>query len=180
MFDLEKFVDECRTAVKADPTHRTTHEIVKRAFDDIPALIDAIGEPTKGGLTPIFKSDDLTILNVVWARGMTLMPHNHETWAIIGIYGGQEDNTFWRRLKDDPDGRIESAGNKSLVKGDVVPLGRDIIHSVTNPLTQLTGAIHVYGADFFEIERSEWHANKLTERPYDISKARALFDAHGK
>jgi hypothetical protein len=31
---------------------------------------------------------------------------------------------------------------------DAEPLGLDIIHSVTNPVDRLTGAIRVYGGDF--------------------------------
>ena len=26
------------------------------------------------------------------------MPHNHEMWAVIGVYTGREDNIFWRRI----------------------------------------------------------------------------------
>jgi len=43
-------------------------------------------------------SSDLTILNVIWAPHMTIMPHNHQMWAVIGIYTGREDNIFWRRV----------------------------------------------------------------------------------
>ena len=46
-------------------------------------------------------------------------------------------------------------------------LGRDVIHSVTNPIPRLTGAIHVYGGDFFAARRSEWDPETLDERPYD-------------
>jgi len=34
---------------------------------------------------------DLTILNVVWTPGMVVYPHDHRTWAVIGLYGGRED-----------------------------------------------------------------------------------------
>ena len=27
---------------------------------------------------------------------MTIMPHNHQMWAVIGVYTGREDNIFWR------------------------------------------------------------------------------------
>ena len=77
--------------------------------------------------------------------------------------------------KDDPKGRIEASGARALSAGDVTPLGRDLIHSVNNPIDKLTGAIHVYGGDFFEIERSEWDAESLVEGPYDMAKTRALF-----
>jgi predicted metal-dependent enzyme (double-stranded beta helix superfamily) len=176
MLNLDTFVDDCLSAVRTDPSHRAVHEVVRKAFSDPSRILRAVGEPTESGLVPIFKSPELTIINVVWKPGMTVMPHNHEMWAIIGVYSGREDNIFWRRLKDEPDGRIEAAGAKALATGDVVPLGKDIIHSVTNPIMKLTGAIHVYGGDFFEIERSEWDSEQLTERPYDMAKARALFN----
>ena len=107
---------------------------------------------------------------------MTLMPHNHNMWAVIGVYGGREDNIFWRRRGDDSRGRIEAAGAKSLGPRDVRALGRDIIHSVTNPTSQFTGAIHVYGGDFFAVDRSEWDPENLEEHPYDIEKNMKLFE----
>ena len=44
----------------------------------------------------------------------------------------------------------------------------DAIHSVVNPIPRLTGAIHVYGGDFFAVPRSEWDSQTLRERPFDI------------
>jgi predicted metal-dependent enzyme (double-stranded beta helix superfamily) len=96
-------------------------------------------------------------------------------WAVIGIYGGHEDNIFWRRIKDHPEGLIEAASAKALSTGDTCPMGADIIHSVTNPMPRLTAALHVYGGDFFEAERSEWEAEKLTEHQLDIEAVRARF-----
>ena len=177
MFNLENFVADCRSAVEADPTHLTVNEIVRRAFSDPASILATVGEPKSSGLVPIYCSKNLTIVNVIWKPGMAVMPHNHSMWAVIGIYGGREDNIFWRRLKDDPEGRIEAAGAKALCTGDVTPLGKDIIHSVTNPIQKLTGAIHIYGGDFFEAERSEWDAERLTEHPYDMSKVKALFNS---
>jgi predicted metal-dependent enzyme (double-stranded beta helix superfamily) len=174
MFDLNTFVSDCRAAVAEDDTHRTALEVVEAAFDDPAAILAVLGEPTGPGIDAIYRSDDLTILNIVWGPRQTLMPHNHEMWAIIGIYTGREDNIFWRRVKDDP-ARVEAAGARTLLVGDVTPLGKDIIHSVTNPLSRLTGAIHVYGGDFFAEPRSEWDEETLSERPYDISRLQAAF-----
>lgn len=175
MFDLGNFVEDCRSAVRRDPSHAGVAEIVAEALRDPAAVLAELGEPTGPGLVPIYRSAGLTIVNVIWKPGMTVMPHNHEMWAVIGIYGGREDNIFWRRIKGDPDGRVEAAGAKALSTGDAMPLGRDIIHSVTNPIQKLTGALHVYGGDFFEAERSEWEAENLTERPYDMARVRAMF-----
>jgi predicted metal-dependent enzyme (double-stranded beta helix superfamily) len=92
-------------------------------------------------------------------------------WAVIGIYGGGEDNIFWRRTEDG----IEAAGAEAIRTGDAVPLGPSIVHSVTNPLDKFTGAIHVYGGDFFAAERSEWDPENFAEMPYSMEETKRLF-----
>ncbi|MBT3883140.1 MAG: hypothetical protein HOF70_00050 [Rhodospirillaceae bacterium] len=61
--------------------------------------------------------------------------------------------------------------------GQVASLGPDIIHSVANPLTKLTAAIHVYGGDFFDPPepRKQWDHETLSEAPYDINYVREVF-----
>jgi predicted metal-dependent enzyme (double-stranded beta helix superfamily) len=71
---------------------------------------------------------------------------------------------------DEPGGKVEAAGAKSFGERDAEPLGSEIIHSVTYPLSRLTGAIHIYGGDFFAVSRSEWDPETLLERNYDIEK----------
>jgi predicted metal-dependent enzyme (double-stranded beta helix superfamily) len=149
---------------------------VARAVSDPPAVLKGLGEPTRGEVQKLYNAEDLTVINVIWAPHMTIMPHNHEMWAVIGVYTGREDNIFWRRLPDDAQGRVEAAGATSLGTKDAVPLGPDIIHSVTNPVPRLTAALHVYGGDFFAQPRSEWDPETLSEQPYDVSKTLRLFE----
>ena len=175
MFNIENFIEDCKVAVKDDPTHKTIAELARSAMSDPGSVMRAVGEPDKGGLQALYKSDDLKILNVVWKPDMVLQPHDHNMWAVIGIYTGREDNIFWRRIKGDVQGRIEAAGAKALSAGDVAPLGKDVIHSVINPISQHTGALHIYGGDFFEAERLEWEAEGLTERKWDLEVAKARF-----
>lgn len=175
MFDLDRFVEDCKEARAADPTHKAMRAVVERAVSDPAGLMATLGEPEKAGVSTLYHGPDLTVLNLVWGKHMTVMPHNHEMWAVIGIYTGRENNIFWRRLPPDAKTDIEAAGAKTLGVGDVAPLGADVIHSVTNPLSRLTGAIHVYGGDFFEVERSEWDPEDLTEKPYDLEKNVGLF-----
>ena len=178
MFDLDRFIADCRDAVTADPTHKAAREVVASAVSDPSAVLAGLGEPVRAAVDALYRSDSLTILNVVWGPHMTIMPHNHLMWAVIGIYTGREDNIFWRRLPEgDAEGGIEAAGAKSLGPRAAEPLGRDIIHTVTNPLPRLTGAIHVYGGDFFAASRSEWDPETLSERPYDREKNMRLFEA---
>ncbi|MBI3710539.1 MAG: hypothetical protein HY246_23080 [Proteobacteria bacterium] len=175
MFELDRFVADCRAALAEDASHKAVREVVARAVADPAAVLKGLGAPERAAVHKLHHADDLTILNVVWAPRMTIMPHNHQMWAIIGVYTGREDNIFWRRIADEG-GRIEAAGAKALGVRDAAPLGRDIIHSVTNPIPRLTGAIHVYGGDFFGVARSEWDPETLREQRYDVEKALRLFE----
>ena len=176
MFDLHRFIAECRAAVSLDPSHKSVREIVARAVSEPAAVIAGLGAPARAEVKTLYNSPELTILNVIWGPRMTIMPHNHLMWAVIGIYTGREDNIFWRRLPDEDGGRIEAAGAKSLGERDVEPLGRDIIHTVTNPLPRFTGAIHAYGGDFFAASRSQWDPETLLEQRFDMEKNLRLFE----
>jgi predicted metal-dependent enzyme (double-stranded beta helix superfamily) len=176
MFDLDTFIGDCRAALAADPSHRNVREVVARAVSDASAVLTGLGEPKRATVQKLYHSNDLTILNVIWAPRMTIMPHNHQMWAVIGIYTGREDNIFWRRLPGAEGGKLEAAGAKALCEKDAEPLGNNIIHSVTNPIGRLTGAIHVYGGDFFGAERSEWDPETLKEGRYDVEKNMRLFE----
>jgi predicted metal-dependent enzyme (double-stranded beta helix superfamily) len=50
---------------------------------------------------------------------MAAYPHDHRMWALIGLYAGREDNTFYRRS---PEG-LQVAGSKQLETGDTTLLG---------------------------------------------------------
>jgi predicted metal-dependent enzyme (double-stranded beta helix superfamily) len=175
-FDLDQFISDCRSAVRVDASHKFVREVVARAVSDPPAVLSTLGEPKLGQIKPLYRANDLTILNVIWAPWMTLLPHNHQMWAVIGIYTGREDNIFWRRVEGDRSSKVEAAGARALSERDAVPLGQEVIHSVTNPIPRLTGAIHVYGGDFFGVARSEWDAETLLEQRSDGDKMARRFE----
>ena len=170
---LERFIDDCRRAHATDRSHKAVREVVARAVSDPAAVLKMLGEPKRGEVQKVYHSPELTILNVIWAPYMTIYPHNHRMWAVIGVYTGREDNIFWKRIGN----RVEAAAAQALCVKDAVPLGQDIIHSVTNPIPRLTGAIHVYGGDFFAQQRSEWDPETLLEGRYDAQKTMRHFEA---
>jgi len=176
MFDLDQFIADCRAALAVDKSHKLVREVVAQAVSDPAAVLKHLGEPRRAVLQKLHHAPNLTILNVIWAPHMTLMPHNHQMWAVIGIYTGREDNIFWRRVSGASHGRVEAAGAQALCVGDAEPLGHNIIHSVTNPIPRLTGALHVYGGDFFAAERSAWDAETLREGHFDAESAIRRFD----
>lgn len=176
MFDKDQFVADCRAALDGANTSRNVREVVARAVSDPAAVIAGLGEPKPGGIVPLHRSRELTVINVFWPPNMVIMPHNHSMWAVIGVYGGREDNILWRRLPEAAAGRIEAAGAKSLSTRDVQVFGPEVIHSVVNPIPRVTGALHIYGGDFFGVDRSEWDPDSLEEKAYDMQKALKMFE----
>ena len=168
MFDLDQFVADLRASL-AERSRQALREVVARAVSDPASLMRAIGEPAQGGVQVLHTSTDLTVLNVMWVPNQVTLPHDHRMAAVIGMYSGREDNVFWRRIPNPTRFQIAAAGGEALGVGDTTILGRDIIHSVINPLDRVSSAIHVYDGDFFGAARSMWDAETLEEKPYDVA-----------
>jgi len=175
-FDRDQFVADCLTASKEVASQVAVRHVLNRAVSDPAGVLHAFGEPKRAEMQKIFQSNQLTILNVIWAPYMTLVPHNHHMWALIGIYTGREDNIYWRRVPGKPGGLVEAMGAKALCEKETLSLGHEIIHSVTNPISRLTGAIHIYGGDYFAVARSEWDAESLQEQASDGERMQRRFD----
>jgi predicted metal-dependent enzyme (double-stranded beta helix superfamily) len=124
------------------------------------------------GIEILHHSHDLTVLHAVWPPLVRIYPHDHRMWAAIAVYSGREDNTFFRR-----DGTsVQQSGGKVLQEGDVMLVGDDVIHAVENPNRAYTGAVHVYGGDFFAMERSQWTGEPPAEEPYNFNSVLREFE----
>jgi hypothetical protein len=117
MFDRERFIEECRAALKEKNAQAAVRELVTRAVSDPAQVVRALGEPKRSGVETIYKADDLTILNLCWGPRMVFKPHDHRMWAVIGIYGGREENFFFRRAETG----LTRHGMKELNTKDVTP-----------------------------------------------------------
>jgi predicted metal-dependent enzyme (double-stranded beta helix superfamily) len=160
--DLSDVVEQCVQAAAEGDARLAVRDVLERIVSQPEGLAGRLGDP-KVGLDILYRAPNLTVIHVVWPPGISLFPHDHRMWAAIAIYGGQEDNAFYRRRE----GRIVPSGGRELRVGDVLLLGDDAVHSVRNPARTHTGAIHVYGGDFVDMPRSQWDAETLEERPYD-------------
>ncbi|HLX88761.1 MAG TPA: hypothetical protein VKR22_09960 [Acidimicrobiales bacterium] len=163
MFDVDNFVSDCAAALSESGSRRAVREVLSRAMAE-PSSVACSLDHTRAGLNILYRSPELTVLNVVWAPQMSLLPHDHRMWAAIGIYAGQEDNSFYRRQAEG----LTISGGKELRTGEVILLGDDTIHAVSNPNRQHTGAIHIYGGDFVATPRSQWDPETFEEQPYDL------------
>jgi len=175
-FDKDEFVAECLTAVRTgNGAHAAVKDIVERAVAS-PLAIEAEVKPrTESPMMTIWhRSDELTVLHIVWPPDADLFAHDHNMWAAIGIYGGREDNQFYRHLQD---GRIEPHTGKTLIETDAIMLGSDVVHSVANPTQDWTAAIHVYGGEFFTTPRTMWSKDTLEPAPLDPEFIKANLEA---
>jgi predicted metal-dependent enzyme (double-stranded beta helix superfamily) len=172
MFDTDTLIAECRDALDEPDPRRAVREVLVRALERPEPVAAALGRTT-AGIEILHSSPELTVANVIWAPEMSIYPHDHRMWAVIGIYGGAEDNTLYKRGPE----RIRPAGGRSLRDRDVLALGAEAIHAVSNPQRRYTGAIHIYGGDFVNQPRSQWDPDTLIEQPYDLEQVRRLFDA---
>lgn len=171
MFESDRFIADSRQCLAEQHPPTAVREIVAKAVSEPDQILKALGEPRLSGIQTLYRSDTLTILNVLWGPGMTLYPHNHRMWAVIGIYSGREENSFYQRSESG----LREHGAKTLDLKETLPLGEAVIHAVTNPLDRITAAIHVYGGDFFAVPRSEWDPQTLQERPFNIERAKEVF-----
>jgi hypothetical protein len=103
--------------------------IVSRPDDLVEAL------PHDNGVTVMARDPNLTVLGVVIPGGLPKklsVPHNHLMWVVMGIYGGQEDNQFFRRDGD----TLAQTGGRSLTpatpwRWETTPFTRFTIRSST-------------------------------------------------
>ncbi len=169
---VDDIVARCQAALAEHTPVLAVRDVLDELVTNPAGLEEALGPVEVGGITTLHHTSDLTVLQVAWTPGMSLYPHEHRMWAAIGMYGGQEDNAFFRRA---PSG-LESMGGRELPAGDVLVLGDDVIHSVANSRREYAVALHVYGGDFFTVERSEWDPETHEERPRDLERTRRLFE----
>ena len=174
-FNKDEFIAECLAAVRnGDRAHLAVKDIVERAVSDPGAIETEVGDRTVSPMMTVWhRSDELTALHIVWPPEVDLIAHDHNMWAVIGIYGGREDNSFYRRLEN---GRIEPHTGKTLMKKDVITLGSDVVHSVANPTREWTAALHVYGGEFFATPRTMWNKATLEPVPLDTEFLRQILE----
>ena len=172
LLTVDEVVARCQEALTEHTPVLAVRDVLDEILADRRALEGAFGSVDAGGITTLYNAPDLTVLQVAWTPGMSLNPHEHRMWAVIGMYGGQEDNTFYRRVP----GGLEPSGGRELPAGDVLVLGDDAVHSVANSRREFALALHVYGGDFFTAPRSEWAFETFEERPRDVERTHRLFE----
>ncbi|HEX6980128.1 MAG TPA: hypothetical protein VF342_12585 [Alphaproteobacteria bacterium] len=76
MFDLDRFIADCRAAAVADRSRKSVREIVARAACDGDGILKGLGKPRRAGIQKRHHAADLKAFSMIWAPCITIMPHD--------------------------------------------------------------------------------------------------------
>ena len=165
-YTLKQFIDESDAIVRDQSSESQKLAQLKPRLEQ---LIRSYGVPVQA-FTPRQDRFAMNLLHMpldkaysiiggVWKPGQTTPIHDHLTWALIGVYSGQEHETLYRRTYDKTDPRyakLEKVSERVNTKGHVTVLSHNGIHKVNNTSPERTKSIHVYGRDIGNTERHSY------------------------
>jgi predicted metal-dependent enzyme (double-stranded beta helix superfamily) len=153
----------------ADPLGR----IISR--EDCLADFEGNDDPDPESGFSVYRSENLTVLAVVWQPDRGAPVHNHNGWAMEGVISGVEFNHNFERVDDGQEpwrAKLEEVEPAEVRAGEIMSLKLppNDIHSVEIREGK-TRAIHVYGNDLlkqwryrFDIESGEVTPFRLGRR----------------
>ncbi len=170
MFKLSQFIRACEAALRRPDPCQAVREIVAQAMQNPSALEAALvqtppaADEQTGQYIFLHRAPDLAILNVIMPPRLLSPPHNHLTWAVIGIYKGQENNIFYRRAG----GCLAESRRQDVAGPRVIVLDEEAIHSIANPLPERSCGLQIYGDALDNPRRSLWNPFTWEEEAFQL------------
>jgi predicted metal-dependent enzyme (double-stranded beta helix superfamily) len=165
-FSLKEFIAESEHIIRGYTAESDVMGRIKSLLEKLlsnPSLPVEAFAPRKDrfamNLLYMPRDEVYSIVGGVWQPGQTTPIHDHLTWALIGVYSGEERESLYRRLDDGSDpkfAKLEMVSESVNRKGHVTVLGRAGIHRVDNVSTEPAWSIHVYGRDIGNTERHSY------------------------
>ncbi|MEO5641523.1 MAG: hypothetical protein ABIQ98_07140 [Sphingomicrobium sp.] len=173
-FDLDALVADCRSVRHLKDAPGRIADLLRSAISRPNALAAAVVErreagPKSASMAQVFlNDDDLTIYQLSFPPNLWGVPHDHATWAVIGVYAGAEAFNVY----EEKNGRLDIVDRQIVVAGDVAVLPPDLIHDIDNPTSTLSGSIHVYGNRHFDQPRRRiWRSTDELAEPFSLDKS---------
>lgn len=170
-FSIEGFATRCKSvmAQSATPRLAAADFLQRNDLQDITDTLEAV-VPAGANLGELIvhNSPELTMMYVRTPARFQGGIHNHTVFACIGQLYGKEENVIYTRV---PDGKgLAVVNNIEVNAGEVISLPEDAIHHIENPLRQTSGALHIYGGDFYAImdDRSLWDYDDHSEKSFNF------------
>jgi len=100
-----------------------------------------------------------SVNGAIWLPGQTTPIHDHLTWAMVGLYEGEEHESIFRRTDDRSNPKmatLDLASDRINTRGHITTLGGTGIHRIDNVSARPSKSIHVYGLDIGNAERHSY------------------------
>ena len=171
-FDIEEFANACKRAMDASDDRRAAasaclkEAMAESSPEDILSVLDAaIPAGADIGEMIVHQSPELTLLYGRIPPRFQSGIHDHTVFACIGQLVGRERNVFYAR---DAETGLRETGRTTTEPGSVLNLKADAIHSIENPGTATSSALHLYGGDFRALmdRRSLWTSIGFEQLPF--------------
>lgn len=174
-FTIEGFAKACKTEMaKADDSHAAAAAYLQKTLNenDLQGIVDTLEASIPAGANVgemiVHSSPELTMMYVRVPARFQSGIHNHTVFACIGQLFGREKNVIYNQTAD---GKGLTQAHEAMINaGEVFRLPEDAIHHIENPNENTSGALHVYGGDFYAImdERSLWDYDDLSEKAFNF------------
>lgn len=165
-FSIRGFIGEAKDIVRNAKSESEVLRQLKPHLEKLlknPDLPDEAFKPRQDrfAMNLIHMPEDkaFSVIGGVWNPGQTTPIHDHLTWALVGVYRGEERESLYRRLDDGSNpkfAKLEIASESLNTKGHVTVLGKAGIHRVDNVSSTPAWSIHVYGRDIGNAERHSY------------------------
>jgi predicted metal-dependent enzyme (double-stranded beta helix superfamily) len=159
-YQLSDFLRQSEEIVRSSPDEskilRNVRPLMSKLLQN-PSIPDRVFRPRTdrfaNNLIYMPRDRAFSVTGAVWLPGQTTPIHDHLTWAIVGIYRGEEREAIFRRTDD---GRLIKASERVNEVGHITTLGRAGIHRIDNPSNKPSLSIHMYGLDIGGKERHSY------------------------
>ena len=166
-YTLQNFIQDVDRIVRGYPSES---EILLHLKPALEKLLGSPGSIPAKAFTPredrfamnliqMPEDEAYSIIGGVWHPGQTTPIHDHLTWALIGVYEGEEREALFRRTDDGSNpkmAKIQQVSERVNKKGHVTVLGHSGIHRVDNVSLKPTFSVHIYGRDIGNAERHSY------------------------
>lgn len=169
-FSIDQFITDCREAAVGENAFEATSEIMRQAVNDPAAVRAAISPPAEltyvgdmaiGFDKILFEDATVTVFLVDTEPGHLQPPHDHQMYALIGVYEGVERNRFFAR----ENGGLKPAGEQNIEAGKVLRIHPSTIHAISASGSESCRALHVYLGGLSSIDRSLFDPQSGKEEP---------------
>lgn len=166
-YSIRAFTEDVENAVRSQASEsdalRQLRPLMERLINTPGSIPAEAFVPRKDRFSNnlIYRPDDkaFSIMGGNWAPGQTTPIHDHLTWAVVGVYEGEERESIYKRTDDGSDpkvAKLEKVSERMNTKGHVTVLGGSGIHRIDNVSKTPSLSVHMYGLDIGTTERHSY------------------------